>query len=127
MRFGEFVKQVADANPLVDTISKYGRSPMSEYLDLWKTYCCFHRDSYASLKVYKDSPNQFWCFSCPSNGDVFDFMARLKKTTRLGALIFLAIKSKIEIPETFDDIDPVLEARILAAKERFCRKKRSKK
>lgn len=59
--------------------------------------CPFHADTSPSLCVYPDG--RWWCFSCSTGGDLFDFVMRFYGLTFPEALDFLGIKGEAVSPE----------------------------
>lgn len=60
---------------LAGIIRSYGIKVDTRY---GKFNCPFHSDTNASAKIYKN--NTFHCFGCGANGDVVDFVAKIRGT-----------------------------------------------
>ena len=82
---------------------------------IYKTTCCFHNETKASLTFYTDDPankkkNSFFCFACQANGDAINFYAKrhnlsIKEAVReLAGQLGLASNYKQRITGFKDDL-----------------------
>ena len=82
---------------------------VGEYVELRRTgetsfrgQCPFHNEKTPSLQV--DAVRQFYhCFGCGKEGDVFCFIMNKEGMTFYDAVIFLAARAGIIIPEIVED------------------------
>lgn len=72
----------------------------SEYLDLKKTsgwtgdytaLCPFHKEETPSFRIVTRK-QMFCCYGCGTNGDVFDFVMRIKGFNFIDSIEYLAIR-----------------------------------
>jgi DNA primase len=83
----EIKKQVKAANDIIDVIASY--IPVTVAGKIHKALCPFHNDTRPSLQIDKTFQN-FRCWSCDAQGDVFDFVMRFEKVQFGEALRMLA-------------------------------------
>jgi len=90
------IQQILHTINLVDIISNYVslKPKGKEMVGL----CPFHEDSRPSLNV-NASKQIFKCFACGAGGDVFKFMMMREKLSFPEAVVFLAEKAGIKLPE----------------------------
>ena len=90
------IQQILHTINLVDIISNYVslKPKGKEMVGL----CPFHEDSRPSLNV-NTSKQIFKCFACGAGGDVFKFMMMREKLSFPEAVIFLAEKAGVKLPE----------------------------
>jgi len=90
------IQQILHTINLVDIVSTYVslKPKGKEMVGL----CPFHEDSRPSLNV-NPSKQIFKCFACGAGGDVFKFMMLREKLSFPEAVVFLAEKAGIKLPE----------------------------
>ena len=90
------IQQILQTINLVDIVSSYVslKSKGKEMVGL----CPFHEDSRPSLNV-NTSKQIFKCFACGAGGDVIKFMMLREKLSFPEAVVFLAEKAGIKLPE----------------------------
>lgn len=87
MRTSDEIKQDVK---MVDVLARYGLKPNRAGF----IHCPFHTgDKGASLKVYE---NDYHCFGCGANGDIFDFVMRIDGVSFKDA--FLSLGGEYERP-----------------------------
>lgn len=91
----QFVEKVRQANDIVDVIGDYVELKKSG--KIYKGICPFHEEKTpgGAFTVYPDTQS-FFCFSCDSKGDVFEFIQKKEGYTFQEALEFLAKRAGIE-------------------------------
>jgi len=90
------IQQILHTINLVDIVSNYVslKPKGKEMVGL----CPFHEDSKPSLNV-NTSKQIFKCFACGAGGDVFKFMMMRERLSFPEAVVFLAEKAGVKLPE----------------------------
>jgi len=52
-----------------------------------KMNCCFHKERNNSLFIFYDS-SSFTCFGCWESGDIFEFVMKFRKYSRIQTMVF---------------------------------------
>lgn len=95
-----FLNQIKSKVDIVDLISTY-ISVQKKGRDYWA--CCpFHNEKTPSFQIRSD--HQFYkCYGCGKFGNIFTFMMDYEKMTFSEAVVFLAEKAGLEVPEQIID------------------------
>ena len=93
--FKERVRAATDAVELVGQYLKLRRSG-SNYQGL----CPFHHERTPSFNVSRERQN-YYCFGCHKGGDVFSFIMEQEGLEFKEALVFLANRAGIAVPDSF--------------------------
>lgn len=70
---GKYRKVIDDKLKIIEVAEKFGLKVKKN-----KTVCPFHNDTDPSLVFYPKT-NSFFCFGCRANGDVIEFIRRMKE------------------------------------------------
>ena len=92
----DFIERVKDANRIDDVMRQYTALKRSGHG--YKCLCPFHSEKTPSCQVYTDSQS-FYCFGCGAGGDVITFTMKSENLDSVEAVIYLAEKSGIPVPE----------------------------
>ncbi len=87
-------KQVKAANDILDVVSSY--LPVVPAGREHKAVCPFHNDTRPSLEIRRSHQN-FKCWSCGAQGDVFEFVMKIEKVGFGEALRMLADRAGIKL------------------------------
>ncbi len=102
MRYSEdFIEKVRAANNIEDIISGYVKLQRkgSSYMGL----CPFHNEKTPSFSVHPGRQT-YHCFGCGASGDVFNFIMEYDRMSFQEAIVSLANRAGIAIPE--NDVTP---------------------
>lgn len=92
----EFIEQVRQANDIVSVASGY-LSLKRQGRNFWA--CCpFHSEKTASFSIAADK-GFFYCFGCHASGDVFKFIMMEEHISFADAVVMLAERAHIPLPE----------------------------
>ena len=78
---------------------------------IYKTTCCFHNETKASLTFYADN-NTFNCFACQANGDAINFYAKRHNLTNKEAVKQLA--KQLGLQTSFKGLNRAERASLIA-------------
>ena len=93
----DFIEEVLDRNDIVDVISSY-ISLKKKGANYWGL-CPFHGEKTPSFSV--NANQQFYhCFGCHVGGDAISFVQKVERMDFKEAVVFLAERAKLPIPET---------------------------
>ena len=92
----DVIEEVRMKNDIVDVISGYVRLQRkgSSYFGL----CPFHNEKSPSFSV-SPSKQMYYCFGCGAGGNVFNFIMEYENFTFIEAVIYLADRSVVKLPE----------------------------
>lgn len=96
----EFIERVREQVDIVEVISEY--IPLKRSGKSYKGLCPFHPDKTPSFYVDPEK-GVYHCFGCGASGNVFRFIMEMEHVTFGEALIMLAKKYGIPIPERRSD------------------------
>jgi DNA primase len=88
----ELKKQVKAASDIVDVVGGY--VPLTPAGKVHKAVCPFHNDTRPSMQVAREHQN-FRCWACGVNGDVFTFVEKFERVGFMEALTILARRAGI--------------------------------
>jgi len=90
------IEEIRTSNDIVDVVGDYVQlKKKGKYLF---GFCPFHSESSASFSV-TPSKQMFYCFSCGRGGGVFQFVMQIEGLNFAEAILFLANRAKIVLPE----------------------------
>src|SRR5258707_4855397 len=93
--FKETLKQQADIVRIVGDYVKLKKAGAQNFSGL----CPFHQEKTPSFSVH--ASRQFYhCFGCGASGDVFSFVQKIENITFPEAILLVAEKVYIKLPET---------------------------
>jgi DNA primase len=104
-------KQIKEANDILDVVSSY--IPVVPAGKEHKAICPFHNDTRPSLEIRRSHQN-FKCWACGAQGDVFDIVMRMEKVEFVEAFRMLADRAGIKLETTANPQDEV-RGRLLRA------------
>ena len=91
-----FIEKIKDENDIVDVVSEY--VSLKGTNGNWMGLCPFHNEKTPSFSVNKNG--QFYkCFGCQKSGDVISFIQEKERLEFVDAVIFLARRAMIPLPE----------------------------
>lgn len=91
-----FKEEVRSRNDIVEVISSYLK--LERRGNRFVGLCPFHSEKTPSFNVVPDS-QIYHCFGCKAGGDVFKFIQEREHLTFFEALIFLAKRARIPLPQ----------------------------
>ena len=91
-----FIEKIKDENDIVDVVSEY--VSLKGTHGNWMGLCPFHNEKTPSFSVNQNG--QFYkCFGCQKSGDVISFIQEKERLEFVDAVIFLANRAMIPLPE----------------------------
>ena len=91
-----FKEEVRSRNDIVEVISSYLK--LERRGNRFVGLCPFHSEKTPSFNVVPDS-QIYHCFGCKASGDVFKFIQEREHLTFFEALVFLAKRARIPLPQ----------------------------
>ena len=98
MRYSDdFIEKVREANSIEDVVGSYVKLQRkgSSYMGL----CPFHNEKTPSFSVYP-ARQMYHCFGCGVSGDVFGFLMEYDRLSFQEAVVSLAGRAGISVPQT---------------------------
>ncbi|MDR2515130.1 MAG: DNA primase [Christensenellaceae bacterium] len=92
-----FIDEVRERSNIVEIISEY--LPLQRRGGKHWGLCPFHGEKTASFSV-DEQAQLYYCFGCHAGGNVFTFIREVEKMDFSEALVHLAERARIEIPQT---------------------------
>lgn len=96
------IQEIIEKNDIVSVIQEYTK--LQKRGGSYKGLCPFHKEKTPSFSVQEDK-EIFKCFGCGKGGNVVHFIMLVENLDFISALRFLADKSGINIPDTYDQKD----------------------
>jgi len=93
----ELIEEIRRSNDIVEVIGEYVN--LKKAGKHYQGLCPFHGEKTPSFSVTVDK-QLFHCFGCKAGGDVFNFLMRIEKIDFLEAVILLAKRAGITLPES---------------------------
>ena len=97
----EFVQQVRDRNDLVEVVGEY--LPLRRRGKTYLGLCPFHAERTPSFGVSPDK-QLFYCFGCGEGGDLFTFVMKKDGLSFQEAVVSLAKRAGLTVPEADDPV-----------------------
>ncbi|MDA8066027.1 MAG: DNA primase [Thermaerobacter sp.] len=97
----EFVQQVRDRNDLVEVVGEY--LPLQRRGKTYVGLCPFHAERTPSFGVSPDK-QLFYCFGCGEGGDLFTFVMKKDGLSFQEAVVSLAERAGLTVPEADDPV-----------------------
>lgn len=100
----DIVEKVRESNDIVDVISEY--VPLKRRGKNLVGLCPFHKEKTPSFSVQPEK-QIYHCFGCGEGGNVISFIMKYKNIEFVDAVVMLAERANIEIPEGHANYDSV--------------------
>ena len=99
-------EKIIEAADLVTVVSEYVQLTMKG--TKWWGCCPFHKEKTPSFQV-TPTMQMWYCFGCHEGGNVIDFIMKAEGLTFRDAMLFLARKYNIEVPEQQESREQSIE------------------
>ena len=101
MEFSErFLEELAERNDIVDVVGSY--VPLTYKAGSYWACCPFHNEKTPSFHVQKDK-QLYHCFGCGKGGGVISFIMEIENLSFPDAVVFLARRAGMQLPEDRDE------------------------